>query len=87
MPAAVELSAEDATRRLGALADVLLDCVRGGASVGYMADISRSDAEAFWRETIASVAAAKTLLFAAFDGRLDYLVADPACGLVDCSRW
>jgi GNAT superfamily N-acetyltransferase len=68
MAAVVELSAEDASRRLGALAEVLLDSVRGGASVGYMADISRADAEAFWRETIHAVAAGKTLLFAAFDG-------------------
>ena len=68
MPKIVELPAEQAARHLGALADVLLDAVRGGASVGYMADISRLDAEAFWRDTIDAVASRKTLLFAAFDG-------------------
>jgi GNAT superfamily N-acetyltransferase len=66
----VELSADGAARRLGALAEVLLDAVRGGASVGYMADISQADAEDFWRETIHAVAAGKTLLFAAFDGEI-----------------
>ena len=68
MPRIVEFPAEQAARHLGALADVLLDAVRGGASVGYMADISRLDAEAFWRDTIDAVASRKTLLFAAFDG-------------------
>jgi GNAT superfamily N-acetyltransferase len=31
------------------LADVLLDCVAGGASVNFMADLSRARAEGFWR--------------------------------------
>jgi GNAT superfamily N-acetyltransferase len=31
-----------------ALADVLLDAVAGGASVSFMADLTRADAEAFW---------------------------------------
>ncbi len=32
-----------------ALAAVLLDCVRGGASVSFMADLTAEQAEAFWR--------------------------------------
>jgi len=32
-----------------ALAAVLLDCVAGGASVSFMADLTREQAEAFWR--------------------------------------
>lgn len=43
-------------RRLGdepqaaaALGAVLLDCVEGGASVGFMADLTAAAAEAFWR--------------------------------------
>ena len=31
-----------------ALAAVLLDCVAGGASVSFMADLTRDEAEAFW---------------------------------------
>jgi len=31
------------------LADVLLDCVHGGASVSFMAGLTRDQAEAFWR--------------------------------------
>ena len=32
-----------------ALAEVLLDCVAGGASISFMADFSLDDALAFWR--------------------------------------
>ena len=32
-----------------AMAAVLLDCVAGGASVSFMADLTREQAEAFWR--------------------------------------
>jgi GNAT superfamily N-acetyltransferase len=32
-----------------ALGEVLTDCVAGGASVSFMADLTQADAEAFWR--------------------------------------
>jgi hypothetical protein len=32
-----------------ALADVLMDCVEGGASIGFMQPLSRAKAVAFWR--------------------------------------
>ncbi len=32
-----------------ALADILCDCVAGGASVSFMADLTHDDAVAFWR--------------------------------------
>lgn len=34
------------------LAEVLLDCVAGGASVSFMADFGRADAIAYWRKII-----------------------------------
>lgn len=37
-----------------ALADVLLDCVEGGASVSFMWPLARSKAVAFWRGVLAS---------------------------------
>lgn len=36
------------------LADVLVDCVDGGASVGFLAPLSRDEAEQWWRSTLAS---------------------------------
>jgi hypothetical protein len=38
------------------LTEVLIDCVEGGSSVGFMLPLSRAKAEAFWRNTSASVA-------------------------------
>ena len=43
------LSPSQAMAASPALADVLLDCVAGGASVSFMADLTRNEAEAFWR--------------------------------------
>jgi GNAT superfamily N-acetyltransferase len=37
-----------------ALADVLLDCVEGGASVGFMHPLPRAKAVAFWQNVLAS---------------------------------
>lgn len=44
------LDAAEARRAAPALAGVLLDCVAAGASVSFMADLTRDAAEAFWRE-------------------------------------
>jgi GNAT superfamily N-acetyltransferase len=63
----VELAAEAAERQVGGLAEVLLDCVAGGASVGFMADVTAAEAADFWRAMIAEVRAGRTHLFAAFD--------------------
>jgi GNAT superfamily N-acetyltransferase len=43
------LSPDEADAAVPALADILLDCVAGGASIGFMADVTRERAEAFWR--------------------------------------
>lgn len=52
---------------IGELAGVLLDCVAGGASVGFMASLTRDQAEAFWRKVAADVAAGRRALLVAAD--------------------
>lgn len=65
------LSAEQATRMIGELADILSDCVEGGAAVNFMHPFSPAAARAFWTRAIASVAADEAVLLAArHDGRL-----------------
>ncbi len=54
-------------RELQALSDILIDCVEGGASVGFMLPMSRAKAEAFWQSTSASVARGERLVLAAED--------------------
>jgi len=48
-----------------ALADVLIDCVEGGASVSFMLPISRSTAVAFWRGVAEGVARDERILLVA----------------------
>ena len=49
------------------LSDVLIDCVEGGASVSFMAPLTRDRAEAFWSEVIAGAARGERLLLIAED--------------------
>lgn len=59
---------EDAGRHVEALADVLLDCVQGGASVSFMAPLSRERAMEFWRGIALGVRQGERVLFIAEDG-------------------
>jgi len=59
------LTADEARRHVDALADVLVDCVDGGASVSFMAPLAREKAEAFWRGVADGVAAGDRLLLVA----------------------
>lgn len=67
------LTPSEARDAAPALADVLLDCVAGGASVSFMADLTREQAEAFWRGEAA--AADGRAILAAED-------VDGVCGVV-----
>lgn len=60
------LSEADASGHVGALAEVLLDCVRGGASVSFMASLTQIEAEAFFERVVAGVSQGDRILLAAF---------------------
>ena len=61
----------DVDEQLDALADVLADCVAGGASVSYMAPFSHEDARAAFDGFAAEAEQGRRLLLAAFaDGDL-----------------
>ena len=47
------LTPSEARDAATALAEVLTDCVWGGASVSFMADLTSAEAEAFWRDETA----------------------------------
>ena len=67
----VALDAPVADTALEQLADVLVDCVEGGASVSFMAPFSHAEALTFFRKVAASVAAGDTVLLAAqLDGKI-----------------
>lgn len=77
------LEAEDAWACVPALADVLIDCVEGGASVSFMLPLSRDTALAFWRGVAQGVARGERILLVAEDaegrivGTVQLITAQP----------
>jgi GNAT superfamily N-acetyltransferase len=55
--------------QIEALADVLIDCVEGGASVSFMLPLTRERAVAFWRTVARGVAANERALLVAEDAQ------------------
>jgi GNAT superfamily N-acetyltransferase len=74
MPSIRRLHAVDAAQ-IEELAAVLIDCVEGGASVSFMAPLTRDRAFAFWRKVANGVAAGERALLVAED-------AEGICGTV-----
>jgi GNAT superfamily N-acetyltransferase len=60
------LSAAEASALAGELAEVLVDCVEGGASVSFMPPFGKAEAEEFFRKIIQGVEAGDRILLAAF---------------------
>jgi GNAT superfamily N-acetyltransferase len=55
--------------QIDALADLLIDCVEGGASVSFMHPLTRQRARDFWRGVADSVAAGQRALLVAEDAK------------------
>ena len=66
-PTVRRLGANEASACVDALADVLVDCVEGGASVSFMWPLSRDKAQAFWRNVAEGVARGERALLIAED--------------------
>jgi GNAT superfamily N-acetyltransferase len=60
--------ADEAAGYVEALADVLIDCVEGGASVSFMLPIAREKAVEFWCKVADGVARGERVLLIAEDG-------------------
>jgi len=76
------LGPDEARRHLAPLANILVDCVEGGASVSFMAPFSQVEAERFWQTVIAGLETGDRILLAAFDddvmvGTVQMLTAMP----------
>lgn len=54
-------------KTIEALADLTLDCVEGGASIGFMLPLSRSRVLQFWEGVLASAARGERILLVAED--------------------
>jgi GNAT superfamily N-acetyltransferase len=65
------LESPEVHEHLDGLADVLADCVAGGASVSFMAPFPHADAREFFEAMAAEVEQGRRLILAAFaDGRI-----------------
>lgn len=77
------IGANEAAACIEALADVLIDCVEGGASVSFMLPLSREKAVAFWRGVADDVARHERVLLVAEDregqivGTVQMIVSQP----------
>ena len=74
--------AEEAAACVQPLADVLLDCVQGGASVGFMLPLPREKALAFWQRVADGVVKGERALLVAQDaqgicGTVQLVLAQP----------
>ena len=76
------LTAGEGRQQIAALAGVLLDCVEGGASVSFMASLSKAGAESYFEDVVAGVQAGDRILLAAFfdyklEGTVQILISMP----------
>jgi acetyltransferase len=62
------LDPDRAALHIGQLADLLIDAVESGASVGFMPPLSRDDAVAYWRGVIDAMREGSRILLAGLDG-------------------
>ena len=78
------LAADEAAACVEPLADVLIDCVEGGASVGFMLPLPRKTALAFWHGVAVGIERGERVLLVAEqgDGRIvgtvQLILAQPA---------
>lgn len=56
------------------LAEVLMDCVAGGASIGFMQPLAYAKALAFWQNGLASAARGERIILVAEDGETRKIV-------------
>jgi GNAT superfamily N-acetyltransferase len=68
-----QLDAAAARAEVDALCELLIDCVNGGASVGFMAPVSLATARAFWGKVADGVACGERVLLVVrnAEGRID----------------
>jgi GNAT superfamily N-acetyltransferase len=62
-----QLTPQEAWEQVSALSAVLIDCVEGGASVSFMAPLTRERADAFWQGVAEGVASGERILLVALD--------------------
>ena len=70
MSAIFSFTAEQAAKEIAQLANLLMDAVDSGASVGFLPPLATSDAVEYWRGVIDAISAGRRVLLVAFEGGL-----------------
>jgi GNAT superfamily N-acetyltransferase len=65
LPTIRTLTGQDARAQLPALAEILVDCVEGGASVGFLSPFTVEDGIAYWSGVADAVSGGQTVLLVA----------------------
>jgi acetyltransferase len=66
----VTFTPEQAAAEIGQLADLLMDAVDSGASIGFMPPLGKEEALAYWSEVIAEMGQGRRVLLAVVEGEL-----------------
>lgn len=67
-PTIVALTPEKAEREIVQLAELLIDAVESGASIGFMPPLGQEAAQAYWREALVAMRTGRRLLLVAMEG-------------------
>src|SRR5438270_4951358 len=67
----VSFTPEQAEKEIEQLADLLIDAVDSGASIGFMPPVSKAEALAYWRDVIDAMRTGRRVLLVALDIDLD----------------
>ncbi|MEV0097198.1 GNAT family N-acetyltransferase [Streptomyces sp. NPDC050738] len=67
MSTPVRLSPAELTAAVDELADLLVEAVEDGASLGFLAPLDRAEAAAWWRSLAPDVAEGRLVMWAAYD--------------------
>lgn len=58
------MTVEEVSREMGQLADLLIDAVDSGASIGFLPPLGRGEAEAYWRGVAQAMESGRRVLLA-----------------------
>lgn len=64
----IQFNAAEAEQHLDQLADLLIDAVDSGASIGFLPPLTLPEATAYWREVIAAIGEGSRVLLVALKG-------------------
>src|SRR5579872_3173165 len=63
----VSFTAEQAEQNINQLAELLMDAVESGASIGFLPPLKHAEAVAYWKDVMSAMAGGRRVLLVALD--------------------